>query len=129
METHVYANDREICSKNADGKSAFASPDVCHSPPAPANVGAPVPYPNTSYAKDLENGSKTVFICNQQIALENHSYFATSTGNEPATEAFKKGSATGVIKGKAYFTSWSVDVKVEGKGVCRHLDGMTHNHG
>ena len=32
------------------------------------------------------------------------------------------------IKGKAYFTSWSANVKVEGLNVCRHIDQMTHNH-
>jgi len=129
METHVYANDNEICSKAADGKSAAAAPDVCWSPPAPPAGPVTLPYPNTSFAKDLANGSATVFICGTPIALKDVSYLATSTGNEPATESFQQGLATGVIKGKAYFTSWSSDVKVEGLNVCRHEDLMTHNHG
>jgi hypothetical protein len=33
------------------------------------------------------------------------------------------------IQGKVYFTSWSMDVKVEGQNVDRHLDRMTSNHG
>ncbi|WP_328516395.1 PAAR-like domain-containing protein [Ralstonia pseudosolanacearum] len=33
-----------------------------------------------------------------------------------------------VIKGKAYFTDWSPNVKFEGLNVCRHTDPMTHNH-
>jgi len=70
-----------------------------------------------------------VFIAGQPVALEDQSYFATSTGNEAATYSFGKGLATGVLKGKTYFRSWSMDVMIEGKGVARHLDLMTHNHG
>ncbi|MDR0702967.1 MAG: DUF4150 domain-containing protein [Azoarcus sp.] len=33
------------------------------------------------------------------------------------------------MTGKAYFTNWSPDVKIEGLNVCRHVDPMTHNHG
>ncbi|MDR0702910.1 MAG: DUF4150 domain-containing protein [Azoarcus sp.] len=32
------------------------------------------------------------------------------------------------MTGKAYFTNWSPDVKIEGLNVCRHVDPMTHNH-
>lgn len=128
MGTNVYANDNEICCKAADGKSAAATPDVCMSPPSPPAGPVPIPYPNTAFASDLANGSTTVFIKSSPIALKDVSYFSTSTGDEPATEAFQKGVATSVIKGKAYFTNWSSDVKVEGLNVCRHLDLMTHNH-
>ena len=31
--------------------------------------------------------------------------------------------------GKVYFNAWSMDVKVEGENVVRHLDMTTHNHG
>ena len=33
------------------------------------------------------------------------------------------------IKGKVFFTSWSSDVKFEGKNAVRHLDTTTNNHG
>ncbi|WP_338848505.1 DUF4150 domain-containing protein [Massilia sp. W12] len=128
METHVYANGNEISSKAADGKSAAATPDVCWSPPGPAAGPVPIPYTNTAFTKDLANGSTTVFICGTSVSLKDKSYFATSTGNEPATEQFQKGIVSGVIKGKAYFASWSADVKIEGFNVCRHVDLMTHNH-
>jgi hypothetical protein len=126
METHVYANDREICSKAADGKST-AFPDTCYSPGAPY-PGAPLPYPNTALATDLANGSKTVFICGTPVCLRDESYIGTSMGDDPATEGLAKGVLTGVILGKAYFTSWSMDVKAEGYNVTRHLDSITHNH-
>lgn len=128
MDTHVYANNNEICSKAADGKSCLPPMDVCMSPPGPAAGPIPIPYPNTTFSKDLANGSTTVFICGTPLALKDVSHFSTSTGNEPATEQFQKGISTNVIKGKACFASWSSDVKVEGLNVCRHLDTMTHNH-
>jgi hypothetical protein len=128
METHVYANDDEICSKAADGRSV-AGPDPCWSPPPPSAGPVVIPYPNTAFAKDLENGTATVFICGTPVAIRDVSYLANSVGDEPATQQFAKGVATGVIKGKAYFTDWSANVKFEGLNVCRHTDPMTHNHG
>jgi len=129
MQTHVYANGREVASKAADGKATAAFPDPCWSPPAPGAGPVLIPYPNTVFARDITNGTATVKVCGTEVALEDHSYFATSTGNEGATQAFNKGVKTSVIKGKAYFQSWSFDVAFEGKGVARHQDLTTHNHG
>jgi hypothetical protein len=127
MSHNVFANGRNIASKAADGKSIASFPDVCFTP-APPPPGVPIPYPNTALASDTANGSKTVKIGGQPVMLRDQSYFQTSTGDE-AGSAPKKGIATGKIKGKAYFVSWSANVKIEGKNVCRHLDLMTHNHG
>ncbi|MBO9688282.1 MAG: DUF4150 domain-containing protein [Mitsuaria chitosanitabida] len=129
--THVYANGQEIASKavGSSGVSSSASPDPCWSPPGPAAGPVVIPYPNTCFADSIANGTKTVMIAGQMVAIENESRFDTSIGNEPATQAFGKGVATGVIKGKAYFTNWSSDVVFEGFGVPRNLDLVTHNHG
>lgn len=131
MQTHVYANNQEIACKAAgqDGVSPQAFPDPCWSPPGPAAGPVVIPYPNTCFADSITNGTNTVFICGAEVAIEDQSYFGTSTGNEPATTAFKKGVATGVITGKAYFTQWSFDVTFEGYGVPRHMDMVSHNHG
>ncbi|MGF1606618.1 MAG: DUF4150 domain-containing protein, partial [Rhodothalassiaceae bacterium] len=130
MANNVFANGREIACKAAAGKSVSAFPDVCFTPPqTPATPpGVPVPYPNTAFAKDTAKGSKTVKISGKEVMLQNQSYFKTSTGDEAGC-APKKGVVTGKIKGKAYFTSWSPNVKIEGKCVVRHLDMTTHNHG
>ncbi|UOD30523.1 DUF4150 domain-containing protein [Massilia violaceinigra] len=128
MGTEVFANNNEICCKASSGKTFLPPSDVCLSPPPPPGTPIPIPYPNTSFASDLTNGSSTVFIKRTEIALENVSYFSTSTGNEPATFTCPKGIKTHVLKGKAYFTDWSTNVKVEGLNVCRHFDLMTHNH-
>lgn len=128
MPHHVYANNNEIATKSSDGKSAACFPDVCFSPPTPPATGVPIPYANTCFAKDITNGSKTVIIGGAEVALENHSYFKSSVGDAPATKALKKGIRSGNVNGKGFFQTWSQNVKVEGKGVCRHMDLVTHNH-
>jgi hypothetical protein len=60
--------------------------------------------------------------------LKDSSYFKKSTGDE-AGAATKKGFINSQNTGKVYFAAWSMDVKVEGENVVRHLDTTTHNHG
>lgn len=129
MANDVFANGREISCKKADGKSICAFPDVCMTPPeCPATPpGVPVPYPNTGMAKDMTKGSKKVKISDNEIMLKNKSHFKKSMGDEAGCAA-KKGVVTSKNRGKVYFTAWSMDVKVEGKNVVRHLDLTTHNH-
>ena len=130
MSNHVYVNGMEVACKASTGKSIAAFPDVCFTPPQapPTPMGVPLPYPNTAQASDTTDGSKTVSIINKEVMLKNKSYFKTSTGNE-AGSAPKKGLVTATNKGKAYFNSWSMDVKIEGENAVRHLDVTTHNHG
>lgn len=130
MGNDVFANGMEVSCKAADGKSIACFPDVCFTPPqTPATPpGVPIPYPNTAFAKDTTKGSRTVKISRKEVMLRNKSHFKTSTGDEAGC-APKKGVMTSKIKGKAYFTRWSMDVKVEGKNVVRNLDMTTHNHG
>lgn len=129
MANDVFANGREISCKAGDGKTICEFPDVCFTPPEnPATPpGVPVPYPNTAFAKDTTSGSKKVKISGKEVMLKNKSYFKTSTGDEAGCAA-KKGVITSKIKGKAYFIGWSMDVKIEGENVVRHLDMTTNNH-
>jgi 5-methylcytosine-specific restriction endonuclease McrA len=128
MSCEVYANGMSIACKAADGKTVAAFPDVCFTPPlTPATPpGVPIPYPNTGFASDTTNGSKTVQISGQEVMLKNKSYFKQSTGDE-AGSAPKKGIVTSQIRGKVNFESWSMDVKFEGENVPRHLDLTGHN--
>ncbi len=129
MASQVFANTRKIACKAASGKSICAFPDVCMTPPEnPATPpGIPVPYPNTGMASDTTSGSKKVKISMKEIMLKNKSYFKKSMGDEAGCAA-KKGVVTSTNKGKVYFNVWSMDVKVEGQNVVRHLDLTTHNH-
>ncbi len=132
MATHVYANGKEIASKSADGSSRAAFPDVCHTPPPTASgpfpPGVPIPYPNTCHASDITNGSRSVFILGKEIALENHSYFSVSEGDDAATRKLAKGLISRAVKGRCFFQTWSPNVFVEGRAVARHLDMVSHNH-
>lgn len=129
MSNHVFANNLEVSCKQGAGKSICAFPDVCFTPPlTPATPpGVPIPYPNTGMDSDATDGSSSVKISGQEIMLKNKSYFKQSTGDE-AGSAPKKGVVTSTNKGKVYFNAWSMDVKVEGENVVRHLDLTTHNH-
>ena len=127
MSNQVYANNMEVSCKAASGKSICAMPDVCFTPPVTPPPGIPIPYPNTGMAADTAEGSTTVQISGQEVMLKDKSYFKQSSGDE-AGNAPKKGVLTGKIQGKVYFNSWSMDVKVEGENVVRHLDLTTHNH-
>jgi hypothetical protein len=129
MSNKVFANMMEVSCKAAAGKSICAMPDVCFTPPqTPATPpGVPIPYPNTGMASDCTSGSTTVKISGQEVMLKNKSYFKKSTGDEAGC-APKKGLITSKNTGKVYFTVWSMDVKVEGENVVRHMDLTTHNH-
>ena len=128
MANEVYANNFEISCKAANGKSVAAFPDVCLSPPSPPAGPVPIPYPNTGFASDATQGSKTVSISGKEVMLKDQSYFKKSTGDEAATRGLGMGVLTHTIQGKVYFISWSMDVMVEGQNVDRHIDMTTHNH-
>ncbi len=127
MANEVYANGMEIACKSAAGKSVAAFPDTCLSPPSPPAGPLPVPYPNTAYASDATNGSTTVMISGQEVMLKDQSTFKKSTGDEAATKSLGMGVVTHAIQGEASFISWSMDVKIEGQNIDRHLDQMMHN--
>ncbi|MBZ4420402.1 PAAR-like domain-containing protein [Myxococcus sp. RHSTA-1-4] len=130
MSGKVYANGNEVVRKGGDGKVTAAFPDVCMSPPPPPAGPVPVPYPDSSSAKDLKAGSRTVQIAGKEVALQDASFYQSSQlGNEAATRNFGASVVTHTITGKTYFASWSMDVKVEGKSVVRHMDLTTSNHG
>ena len=89
MGDEVYANGNAIACKTGDGKVIAAFPDVCLSPPSPPAGPIPVPYPDTSFSKDMKNGSKTVKIGGKEVMLKDASFYNTSPlGNEAATRSF-----------------------------------------
>lgn len=126
----VYANGHEIASQSGNGKVTASFPDVCLSPPAPPAGPLPVPYPNSSFSRDMKKGSKSVKIGGKPVMLRDQSFYATSPlGDEAATRNFGAGVITHTITGKTFFVSWSMDVLFEGMNVPRHIDLTTSNHG
>ncbi len=129
MSCNVFANNNEIACKKGSNKVIAEFPDVCLSPPSPPAGPVPVPYPNTSFSKDMKNGSKTIKIKGGEVMLKDQSFYKTSPlGNEAATKSFGANVITHTITGKTYFVAWSMDVKFEGKNVDRHMDMTTSNH-
>lgn len=129
MGCEVYANNNEIACKAGGNKVIGDMPDVCLSPPSPPAGPVPVPYPNTSFSKDMKGGSKKVKIKGKEVMLKDKSFYKTSPlGNEAATRSFGGNVVSHVITGKTYFLAWSMDVKFEGKNVDRHLDITMSNN-
>ena len=124
MGCTVFANDDGFFHSGSGG-SGKAFPDVCLSPPPPPTGPVPVPYNNSLMASDLSGGSTSVKIQGNPTALEDSSNISTSMGDEAGTQG--GGVITHKTKGKGYFSLWSFDVKVEGKGVDRHTDPMGQN--
>ncbi|WP_172303660.1 PAAR-like domain-containing protein [Pseudenhygromyxa sp. WMMC2535] len=130
MGKKVYANKMEVVHAAGANKVVAAFPDVCMSPPTPPTGPVPVPYADTSMARDLKKGSKDVKIGGKPAALHGKSYYASSPlGNEAATKAFGGSVLTKQITGKTYFQACSMNVSFEGSKVNRHLDIATSNHG
>ena len=125
----VFANGLEISAEAQGCKVIAAFPDVCFTPPqTPATPpGVPLPYPDFGLDSDLTSGSTTVMIGDKPISQENSSHYSKCTGDEAGC-APKKGVVTSKNTGKVFAQAWSMDVKVQGKGVARFGDMATSNH-
>ncbi|WNG47967.1 DUF4150 domain-containing protein [Archangium minus] len=121
MTLTVGVNNLSLAHKGSGGVTTASAPDVCKTPTPGGPV--PIPYPNIAFSKDLVDGSVTVKADGEPIALKD-SAFSTSTGDEPGSVG---GVVSGVNKGKAKFSIYSMDVKVEGRNVARLSDNMTMN--
>lgn len=125
----VFANMLEISAKAQGCKVIAAFPDVCFTPPlTPATPpGVPIPYPNFGMDSDLTSGSCTVKIGGQPVSQENSSKYSKCSGDE-AGAAPKKGIISSTNMGMMYGLMWSLNVKVDAKGVLRFGDMATSNH-
>jgi len=122
MSKHnVFTNNRSNIHKGSGDKAFAAAPDVCKTPIGSAVV--PIPYPNISQSSTLKKGTKSVKINGQPAALKT-SAFASSNGDQAGSMG---GVMSGVTGKETEFSSFSFDVKFEGKNVVRHLDMTTHN--
>jgi hypothetical protein len=118
----VSINGRSVVHAGDGQTNACATPDVCKTPSPGGPV--PIPYVNVARDADLAHGSHSVFIGGNAIALKD-SDLSTSTGDEPGTAG--GGIVSAKTKGKMSWSSSSIDVKFEGKGVIRFLDATLHN--
>ena len=121
MSATVNVNARTVVHA-ASGGVATAFPDVCKTP-SPAGP-IPIPYPNIAKSSDTAKGTSKVKCDGNPVCVKD-SNFSMSTGDEAGSAG--GGVASNKIKGKAEFVLFSMDVKFEGKNVCRAFDIMLHN--
>src|SRR5919201_474826 len=121
MGVTVAANNMSVVHSSSNGITT-AFPDTCKTPTPGGPV--PIPYPNIAKSSDTADGSSTVTCDGNPICLKD-SNFRMSTGDEAGSAG--GGVVSNKIKGKAEFVMFSMDVKFEGKNVCRAFDIMLHN--
>jgi hypothetical protein len=120
--SNVFINGRSVVHQGDGQTQISAAPDVCKTPSPGGPV--PVPYVNTAQDSALESGSKSISIEGNSVALAN-SKLSVSSGDEPGTAG--GGIISAKTKGKLSWSSYSIDVKLEGKGAVRFLDTTLHN--
>ena len=121
MPVTVGVNFLSVVHASSNGVT-IAFPDVCKTP-SPAGP-IPIPYPNIAQSSDTGKGTKKVKCDGNPVCVKD-SNFSMSTGDEAGSAG--GGVASNKIKGKAEFVMFSMDVKFEGKNVCRAFDIMLHN--
>ena len=120
MVETVLINKITLCHKNSTGWVRSTLPDVCRSPTNP------VPYTNTAYSRDLQDGTVTVRSHGGYMNGVKGSRFFPSYGDEPGTGG---GVVSGVNMHQATWLSWSPNVFMEGRAVTRLTDKMLLNKG
>lgn len=122
MPSSTNANNLTLVHASSSGMTQWF-PDACKTPTPGGPI--PLPYPNIAMSTDTADGSTTVKVDGNPIMLQGSNY-QMSTGDEAGSAM---GVASNKIKGKAEPVNESMDVKVDGKGVFRLTDPMTHNAG
>jgi hypothetical protein len=120
MPVTVGVNNLSVVHASSNGVT-IAFPDVCKTP-SPAGP-IPIPYPNIAKSSDTASGTTKVKCDGNPVCVKD-SNFSMSTGDEAGTAG---GVVSSKFKGKAEFVLFSMDVKFEGKNVCRAFDIMLHN--
>ena len=121
MGLTVAVNNRSVVHAGSNGKT-IAFPDVCKTPSPGGPI--PIPYPNIAQSSDTAKGTKKVKCDGKSVCVKG-STFSKSNGDEAGTAG--GGVASNKTRGKAEFVNYSMDVKFEGKNVCRAFDLMLHN--
>jgi uncharacterized Zn-binding protein involved in type VI secretion len=122
MPTHVLVNGLGLTHKGSVGVSMATLPDVCKTPSPGGPV--PIPYPNFAQHSSLSNGTTTVKVKGNIIAVKG-SHYSRSNGDEAGTAGGVKSNVN--MKATDWIT-YSFDVKMDGKNACRNTDKKFHNN-
>ncbi|AGT09066.1 DUF4150 domain-containing protein [Paracoccus aminophilus] len=120
MKETVRINGLTMCHKGSDGLTMSTLPDICRSP------GAPIPYINIAFARDLVDGSISVTSHGGKMCAVRGSRFEVSEGDEPGRG---KGVISRTVQHEATWLSWSPNVYIEGRPATRLSDRMLMNKG
>jgi hypothetical protein len=122
MSVTINVNGLSLCHKGSGGYVKNTVPDACLTP----GKCIPKPYSIVSYSKDLVKGTTTVKADGGNMCANLGSEFSCCTGDGG-------GSCGGVVSGtteaESTWITYSPDVFMEGKAVCRLTDKMWMNHG
>lgn len=120
MPCTVFVNGRGVVHQSSGGMSTVF-PDVCKTPTGAGPI--PIPYPNIGKASDTSQGPSMVKVDGCMPMVKSAQYAVTS-GDEAGSVG---GVVSGTCKGPAEFLNYSMDVKFEGRNVCRLGDSLLHN--
>ena len=104
MPATVLVNNLTVVHQTSNGV-VTTFPDVCKTPSGGGPI--PLPYPNVAQSTTTSDGSSSVKADGNPMMLKS-SAFALSTGDEAGSAM---GLVSNKIKGKAYPTMYSFDVK------------------
>ncbi|SFU10985.1 DUF4150 domain-containing protein [Mesorhizobium sp. YR577] len=121
MSHTVVANGFTISHKGTPGYEKNTTPDVCLTPSGPV----PVPYGIISYSRDLIRGSRTVFADGGNSIAVKGSAHTPGYGDMPGSQ---KGVASGTNMHESTWITYSPNVYVEGKNICRLSDKLFMNN-
>lgn len=120
------ADGRAMLCKQSGGQAIAPATNVCFCPPPPPVGPVPVPLPNWGKGEDLEGGSRSVMSSKGPFGVEG-STIATSMG-DALGQSLGGGILSKTTGGALHFHSASFRVHIEGRGVLRGGDVVTHNH-
>lgn len=123
MAATVSANGLTITHKASGGTHFCSVPDVCKTPTPGGPV--PIPYPIFSTNTLLAKGTTTVLADGGNMIAHKKSIFTKCTGDEPGTIG---GVKSGTFIQKSEWITYSPNVYVQGKNICRLTDKLFMNN-
>jgi hypothetical protein len=122
MTITINVNGLSLVHRGSGGVSRATLSDVCRTPPGQA----PLPYENVAFSRHLASFPRSVRVDGGHPPAHAVSIFAVSEGDEAGALG---GVVSGTVAGAASWLTYSIDVKIEGRGACRLTDKMLHNSG
>lgn len=121
MSVTIAANAQTIDHKGSGGYETNSTPDVCKTP----DKAIPIPYSIMSKSSDLVRGSTTVFADGgNSVAIKGCAH-SKCTGDEGGS---MKGVVSGTNLHESTYITYSPNVYVEKKNICRLGDKMYMNN-